>query len=228
MDAAGTSAVHLRSRRRVDPRALVPNGEVKVNLGSGLEVAPGWINVDASLNALIAGWPRWMQAGLFRLSGYNALVDRDEYLRRLGSNTFVHGDLTRDLPFVNASVDFVFCSHVLEHLSRQQSIHLLQEAHRILQSSGVIRVGVPDLERAVDLYRAGNAREMLDRYFFRSDAGRLAQHRYLYDFPLLEEALREAGFSHVERREFREGAVPDLVQLDNRPEQTLFVEAAKE
>ncbi len=33
-------------------RKIKPKGEiVKVNIGSGLSVAPGWLNVDASLNA---------------------------------------------------------------------------------------------------------------------------------------------------------------------------------
>ena len=39
-------------RRQKAPR--FPYKPVKVNLGYGLTVAPDWINVDGSLNALIA------------------------------------------------------------------------------------------------------------------------------------------------------------------------------
>jgi hypothetical protein len=39
--------------------------------------------------------------------------------------------------------------------------------------------------------------------------------------------LREAGFSEVQRCRYREGRCPDLDRLDNRPEETLFMEAVK-
>jgi hypothetical protein len=68
---------------------------------------------------------------------------------------------------------------------------------------------------------------MLKDFFYRSEAGRLAQHRYLYDFALLQNALEDAGFVDIERAEYRRGRVPDLDLLDNRPDQTLFVEAKK-
>jgi len=227
IDTVAGSAASVRRRRRIDPTELVGRGQVKINLGSGLQVAPGWINVDASLNALIADWPSFLQARLFALSGQKPWFDRTEYLRRLRSNRFVHADLTRPLPFSPESADFMFCSHVLEHLTRLQGVGLLTEAHRILRPGGTMRVGVPNLELAIDLYRAGKARDMLDRFFYRPESGRLAQHRYMYDVGLLTEVLEEAGFSKVVRREYRSGVVPDLDKLDNRPEQTLFVEATK-
>ena len=49
----------------------------------------------------------------------------------------------------------------------------------------------------------------------------------MYDFDLLRDLLRVAGFDEVARRAFREGVVSDIETLDNRPEETLFVEARK-
>jgi predicted SAM-dependent methyltransferase len=226
IDLLVTATAYLGQRRRLDPETLVDDPVVKINLGSGLEVAPGWINVDASLNALISRWPEPLQSALFTRSGYSAFVSREEYLGRLRANRFVHADLTRAFPFVDASADFVFTSHFLEHLTRGQCIRVLREARRVLKPSGVIRVAVPDLEQAVDLYRAGEARRMLDDHFYRPEEGRLAQHRYMYDFPLLAAALEEAGFADVRKRTYREGDVPDLELLDNRPDESLFVEAS--
>jgi SAM-dependent methyltransferase len=226
IDLLVTLTAYLGQRRRLHPETLVDEPVVKVNLGSGLEVAPGWINVDASLNALIARWPSPLQSALYSRSGHSAFIDRDDYVRRLRSNRFVHADLTRAFPFVDDSVDFVFSSHFLEHLTRAQCVHVLGEARRVLKPDGVIRVAVPDLERAVGLYRAGEARQMLDEAFFRPEQGRLAQHRYMYDFTLLAAALEEAGFADVRRCAYREGDVPDLELLDNRPDETLFVEAS--
>jgi SAM-dependent methyltransferase len=227
VDGMSTLALRLRRSRRVDVRTLAPNGVVKVNLGSGLEVAPGWINLDASLHALVAGWPVFAQRALFVRSGYSRLISEDEYLRRLHDNVFIHHDVVRSLPFVDNSVDFLFSSHLIEHLTRSACVGLLREALRVLRPGGVIRLGTPDLERVVALYQSGDRRRMLEEYFFRADEGRLAEHSYVYDFTLLEEACREAGFAEVERRRFREGLVPDVELLDNRPEETLFVEAVK-
>jgi predicted SAM-dependent methyltransferase len=226
IDQLVTLTAYLGQRRRLHPETLVDEPVVKLNLGSGLEVAPGWINVDASLNALVSGWPAPLQSALYSFSGYSAFVSRDEYLRRLRSNRFVHADLTRAFPFVDSSADFMFTSHFLEHLTRAQCIHVLREARRVLKPNGVLRVGVPDLELAVDLYQAGEARRMLDDHFFRPEQGRLAQHRYMYDYPLLAAALEEAGFAEVRKRSYREGELPDLELLDNRPDETLFVEAS--
>jgi predicted SAM-dependent methyltransferase len=227
MDAAVSSAAYLQRNRRIDPSKLTGGEPVKLNLGSGLEIAPGWINVDASLNALIASWPSFVQAGLFRFSGYRKELNRDEYLQRLRSNRFVHADLTRPIPFADSSVDFIFSSHLLEHLTRLQAVGLLTEAYRVLRPTGTIRVAVPDLDVVIGLYAKGDARRMLDHYLYQPVFGRLTPHRYMYNFSLLEEVLEEAGFYNIQRRPYREGAVPDLGYLDNRPDETLFVEASR-
>jgi predicted SAM-dependent methyltransferase len=227
VDALGSSALLLRRRRTIDPQELTDSGPIRINLGSGLEVAPGWINVDASFNAVIARWPRRLQTLGFELSGYKHNVERDEYLRRLQSNLFVHADLTKPLPFASESADFIFSSHLLEHLTRAQGLVLLSDAHRILRPGGTIRVAVPDLDIAIALHATGQTREMLDHYFYRPESGHLAQHRSMYNYALLAELLREAGFATVERCEYRQGTAPELLQLDNRPEESLFVEASK-
>ena len=49
----------------------------------------------------------------------------------------------------------------------------------------------------------------------------------MYDFDLLETLLGETGFVNVVRCEYRQGRAPDLGLLDNRPEETLYVEAEK-
>jgi predicted SAM-dependent methyltransferase len=61
-------------------------------------------------------------------------------------------DVRTVLPFPDRSFDVVYHSHVLEHLSRQDAPAFLGECHRVLNSGGVIRVVVPDLERIAQLY----------------------------------------------------------------------------
>jgi len=67
-----------------------------------------------------------------------------------------------------------------------------------------------------------------DRYFFVEDKeSYFARHKYMYDFELLKGMLEAAGFSDVIQCPYREGATPDIDLLDNRAEETLFVEAKK-
>src|ERR1700730_4755324 len=61
-------------------------------------------------------------------------------------------DLRKRLPFDDASVDFVYHSHVLEHFSRKEGQKFMRECHRVLRPGGIIRVAVPDLERIAKLY----------------------------------------------------------------------------
>lgn len=214
-------------KRRVPVVPLPDNdGLVKINLGCGLAVAKGWINVDASLNALVASWPGIVHRVLYRLSGANRYYTCSEYCELLQRHIFVHRDLSGQLPFPDGSADYVYCSHFLEHLSRPDAVRLLAEAHRILKKDGIFRVCVPDLAYAVSLYGQGKPEKMLQDYFFVEDLdSSLARHRYMYDYELLSAALKGVGFVSVARCEYRKGETPDLHTLDNRPDETLFVEA---
>lgn len=223
-DQIGRQIGLLRRRRTV----AVGAGPVKVNVGSGIQVAPGWIHVDGSVHALLAGGPGFVLRRLYRATSvYHAVVSEDEYVRRLSEHRFVHHELERGLPLADGSVDFVFCSHVVEHLFRRDARRLLAEMHRVLRPGGWVRICVPDLEHALALFAGGDKEACLSFFFVDQEAGYYRRHRYMYDFGLLRDALRSAGFQEVHRRAFREGAVPDLEALDNLPEQTLFVEARK-
>jgi SAM-dependent methyltransferase len=223
-DNIGRFTGKLKRRRRV----RLSGSPVKVNIGSGIEVAPGWVHVDGGLHALFAGAPAPLLRLLHRSSGVmrNGLP-ADEYVSRLRQHRFIHHELEVGLPFADASVDFIFCSHVLEHFFRPDGDRLLEEIHRVLRPGGTARICVPDLAHAIALYGQGRKTDALDYFFVDSPAGYYRQHRWMYDEELLLEALRRAGFTDVHRRAYREGAVPDLDLLDNRPEETLYAEARR-
>jgi SAM-dependent methyltransferase len=64
--------------------------------------------------------------------------------------------LKNPLPFQRKSVLAIFTSHVLEHLDDDAVKHLLSECHRILKSNGILRISVPDMNRAFKAYREKN------------------------------------------------------------------------
>lgn len=214
--------------RRIRTKVTIGDGRTCVNLGCGLAVAPGWVNVDASLNALFAGAPKFALRLLYRLSGANRYYSEQEYTRLLGEHCFVFHDLARSLPFPEKTIDIFYSSHFFEHLFKKDAERLLREMHGALKEGGLIRIAVPDLTHAVGLYQEGKAKEMLENYFFVDDkSSYLARHKYMYDFNGLQTLLVEAGYKNIRRCNFREGTTPDLNSLDNRPEETLFVEASR-
>jgi hypothetical protein len=79
----------LHRRQRLQP----PAGVVKVNLGSSLRVAPGWINVDGSLSAFVARFPTAVLRLVYRLSSVREWHSQNAYINILQNNTFVFHNL---------------------------------------------------------------------------------------------------------------------------------------
>ena len=201
---------------------------IKLNLGCGLAVEKNWINIDGSLNCLFANMPKFILPLLFNLSGSRNYYTLKEYCEILKNNHFVHHDLTHSIPFEDNSVDYIFSSHFLEHLYNKDAQNLLSEALRVLKSKGKIRLSVPDLEYAIKMYKNGKKLDMLNNYFFvEHDNNYYSRHKYMYDFELLSKMFKNAGFENIKRFKFREGSLPELERLDNRPEDSLFIEASK-
>lgn len=199
---------------------------MKINLGSGPASAPAWVNFDWGALPLLSKFPRfrkWLVRRGHLPSHYELewppirLVD----LRR------------RPWPLKDASVDFFFCSQVLEHFERWEARDILREAHRALRKGGVIRVAVPDArlicrvyleEEAKGVPRAG--RELSHRIWGHpkdeEPLGWVARfrrrfirgHQWLYDEAEMRRLMDEAGFTEIRRCRFREGEVPDLDRLD--------------
>lgn len=61
-------------------------------------------------------------------------------------------NLLNGVPIKDNSVDVVYHSHVLEHFSKEDGFHFMQECHRVLNENGIIRIAVPDLETIAKEY----------------------------------------------------------------------------
>jgi SAM-dependent methyltransferase len=104
---------------------LASSGKVKLHLGCGRNTLPGWLNAD------LYGW---------RLnSGDGWDVNRAKE-RVLSINVG-----TTPLPLPDGSCEFVYTSHMLEHLIHPAQTRLvMEEVHRVLAPGGTVRVVVPD------------------------------------------------------------------------------------
>lgn len=208
---------------------------VKVNLGSGLYVAKGWINIDSSINALLSKYPKFMLVILFKINNFvlkryyhsNLQASQEEFLNILKNNMFINHNLENGIPFENDSVDYIYSSHFLEHLFREDTEKLLMDAHRVLKKNGLIRIDVPNLEYAFDLYKSGKKEEALEMLYIEGKISNFSYHRYMYDYELLSNLLKKCGFKRIKRCEFHKGKMPDINVLEKSEIDTLFVEAIK-
>ena len=178
----------------------------KVNLGCGLRVVQGWLNIDGSLNALIASWPNWIHRLAYRFSGSSNYISCEEYCKILQSNDFLYHDLSLSLPIYKSSLNYIYSSHFFEHIFKEDAVALLKSCLYALKPGGVIRIAIPDLAYAISLYKQGKKTEMLEDYFFVSSKGSyLARHKYMYDFEMIKEILEKIGFSNIINCKYQEG-----------------------
>jgi predicted SAM-dependent methyltransferase len=175
----------------------------RLNWGCGKSAAEGWLNSD----------------------------------RNPGPQVDIVGDIRKGLPLEDASIDYITSQHALQEVPFPDLVPALEELRRMLKPGGVLRLVVPNLDRGIQAYLRG------EREYFpvpdgdaRSLGGKFIVHilwyshsRIMFTFDFLEELLRTAGFRRVVRCGFRHTASPhpEIVDLDEREHESLFVEAVK-
>lgn len=93
-------------------------------------------------------------------------------------------NINERLPFGDGSMEFVFIEHGLEHTDCACGLKFLDEAYRILQPGGVIRICVPTLKLITD---RNHARSLCLGH----------GHQMLYCMETLHQMLWCAGFSDI-------------------------------
>ena len=174
----------------------------RLNWGCGDWVVPGWVNSDLK-----------------------------------GGDGVVACDIRAGLPFENDTFDYVVSIHSLPELSYDELVPAISELRRVVKPGGTLRLSLPDLVKSVEAYRRGDR-----EYFLIPDedmqtlGGKLALHVVWYGYSrsvfvadFAEELLHKGGFTEVHHVGYGEtrSAYPEIVSLDNREAESLFVEAVK-
>jgi len=146
-------------------------------------------------------------------------------------------DIREGLPLADDSIDYAVSIHALPEVPYPDLVPVLTELRRVLKPGGVLRLGLPNLERALDAYRRGER----DWFLIPDDemislGGKLIAQLVWYGYSrtlfvpeFAEELLRKAGFAQVRRLDGGQTAspFPEIVALDDRPLESFFVEAVK-
>ena len=202
---------------------------LKLNLGCGDKTPQGWINVDYALGAKLAKLPLFpslnKKIGLFNL--------------KWSADIYIH-DLTTKLPWNDGQATYIYSSHTLEHMTKEDGLFFLRECYRVLGYKGVIRIIVPDLKNIVEDYLHGNIRAdfFLDRLgVLYGHKSRLKQrlapfiqspHKCMYDRETLLTAMREIGFRcEVEKAFSSRIQGIEKVEVEDRTKNAVIVEGEK-
>ena len=209
--------VDIRESRRLEP---LPNveGRVTENAADAVESSIGNGPSERRLNWGCGNWvvPGWVNSDQKEASGVLSCDIRD------------------GLPFADGTFEYAVSIHALPELALPELMPALQELRRVLRRDGVLRLGLPDFDKAVQAY-VHRDRE----YFLVSDdeeqtlSGKLITQllwygysRSLFTFEFSKDLMAQAGFRDIERCSYRATAspFPDIVALDNREHESFFIE----
>jgi predicted SAM-dependent methyltransferase len=119
-----------------------------------------------------------------------------------GENVDLVGDIGNLPMYQDNSVSLIYASHSFEYFHLDEAPHVLKEWRRVLKPGGILRLSVPDFTRLIEVYKkSGDIRKILGPLYGRWAINDIYEvyHRTVYDYSLLTELLKEAGFTNIHK-----------------------------
>jgi predicted SAM-dependent methyltransferase len=154
-----------------------------------------------------------------------------------GPGVDVVADICAGLPLPDDSFDYIVSIHTLPELSYADQDRALLELRRVLRPGGVLRLSLPDLDKALRAY----ATKDID-YFLIPDeqvqslSGKMivqllwyGRSRCLFTQEFMGELLLRCGYQSIQFCPYRQtlSPFPGIIELDDRELESFFVEARK-
>lgn len=205
-----------------------------VNFGCGLDVSDKFINYDSSPSLYLLRLPLIGPIIRKKLPPFPKIARP--------------GNIVKGLPVGNETLNGIYSSHVLEHLSYNDCIQALRNCYSYLKPGGVFRAVLPDFEGFVNNYieakRQGNyaaANEFLTYsslgkentfksfFSFIKEYFSGANHLWMWDFESLSHELGKVGFKDITRSYYHQSRDPyfNHVEVEIRFDYALCIEAVK-
>lgn len=174
---------------------------VRVNLGSGRDLRPGWINIDGD-------YPFDISEGI-------------EYIEH---------NLSYGLPDQVNNISIAFGSHINEHLDWQDNITMLKSCYNKMLPGGSLFIELPDFVSVIKAYLdkdwsyfnhpaimhfcKGNTLSSLVDYALHQKTRGLPEHISFIDVEAMIYILKQAGFTQIHQTKFCHGiSNPDPLRI---------------
>lgn len=157
---------------------------------------------------------------------------------RAGAGVDVVGDIRQGLPVADDVFDYAVSIHALPEIPYHDLNQTLTELRRVLKPGGILRLGLPDLDKAIEAYKSKD----VDYFFLIPDEAvqgisskMIVQllwygcSRTMFTSEFAAELLARNGFHSIHICRFREtqSKFPGIVELDDRQIESFFIEASK-
>ncbi len=196
-----------------------------IQLGCFNQPAEGWYNTDITPHIFISKIPT-MPNIMRRLK----LIDEKRFQEhRRGIFKKIHYmNLSKRINLKDSTVNAFFASHVLEHLYILETKKLLSEIYRTLKKDGFVRFVLPDLNYGIKLFTNDEPTIFLE-FLFENYTSNIVknQHKWMFTPKYLIGLLKNIGFDKIWEMKFKESNYRHFIPLDNRPENSFYVEAQK-
>lgn len=182
--------------------------ELYVQYGCGFSAPVGWVNFDASPTLCFE-----------RIPVIGHLYTKNS--SRFPANVR-YGDIVHGLPIAPDSCSGIYCSHILEHLTLEDSGQAFRNTFSYLKKGGTFRLVVPDLQQLAREYLESNSPTSAHHFMESACLGRKhrprglagfikdwlgnSAHLCMWDEKAIAVALQQHGFSAIRRCTFGDGA----------------------
>lgn len=112
--------------------------------------------------------------------------------------------------FENNSVDVIYASHILEHITRKEYTMVLSRWYELLKEGGVLRIAVPDIEKVFKHYQEHKDLRLLRGFLWGGQSFGANYHYCGWDYETLSEDLLSVGFKDIERYDWRKTEHSDI------------------
>jgi predicted SAM-dependent methyltransferase len=148
------------------------------------------------------------------------------------TSNILHLDVTQPFPLSNDEVDYIFSEHMIEHISREDGLLMLNECFRVLKPDGKLRISTPNLLFLVELYKSDKSELQLEYIKWATDTFipnvsayegayvinnfvRDWGHSFIYDEKTLRLSLEKAGFTNITKCELNQSDSDVFRDLEN-------------
>ncbi len=101
------------------------------------------------------------------------------------------------------TVDLIYASHILEHITRLEYTNVLSRWYDLLKEGGVLRIAVPDIEKVFEHYSLNKDLRTLRGFLWGGQSYGFNYHYCGWDFKTLSEDLISVGFKDIKIYDWR-------------------------